>query len=446
MADLTEQQLLSQDPEVLGLQRQRQLANLLTGQAFNQPQGQMISGHYVAPSGLQQALPMINAAIGGMTNANLDTKQTEMAAALRQRKGEALSKFQELMSNPETRSQAMSYAVQQPDLQALATELMKPRDVAEGGKVVIPGFGSEGIEIAKGNPKYRAPLHFDVGNAIEVRDPNDPTKVLQRIPKGIPPESAVRLADEGIGGYGGGAVKPVSQPTINPGSPVLQKPGVSLIPNAPAYAQNALTMKPVAGENQANPFEEFNKSIVPPAGLPPKDQRKWNAEANSPLTGEAAKQVTGAINTIGAIDNYKNLVSKAARTGIVSPEQRAELEAARNTMNLLGKEAYNLGVLNGPDLSIMNSLSVDFNNPKSLLLSKETLDSLIEKQRNVMGTTVQNVYGTQQKKIPSFVIDKLKPTKTEITSAQAKKIEKPSMIDETTWGFMTSQEKSLFKR
>ena len=75
MADptnLTENQFLATDPEVLGLQRQRQLANLLTGQAFNQPQGQMISGHYVAPSALQQALPMINAAIGGLTNANLD--------------------------------------------------------------------------------------------------------------------------------------------------------------------------------------------------------------------------------------------------------------------------------------------------------------------------------------------------------------------------------------
>ena len=33
MADITDQQFLSQDPEILGLQRQRQLANLLTGQA-----------------------------------------------------------------------------------------------------------------------------------------------------------------------------------------------------------------------------------------------------------------------------------------------------------------------------------------------------------------------------------------------------------------------------
>jgi hypothetical protein len=93
----------------------------------------------------------------------------------------------------------------------------------------------------------------------------------------------------------------------------------------------------------------------------------------------------------------------------------------------------------------MNSLTVDFNNPKSLLLSKDTLDKLIEKQRSVMGSTIQNVYGTQQKRIPDYVIKKLAPVQpATVTEAQASKIERPSMIDETTWSFMTSQEKSLF--
>jgi hypothetical protein len=84
MADTTQLDILGTDPEVLGLQRQRQLANLLTGQAFNQPQGQVISGHYVKPSALQSALPMINAGIGALTNANLDTKQQAMAERLRE--------------------------------------------------------------------------------------------------------------------------------------------------------------------------------------------------------------------------------------------------------------------------------------------------------------------------------------------------------------------------
>jgi hypothetical protein len=152
--NLTEQQILGQDPEVQGLQRQRQLANLLTGQAFNQPQGQMISGHYVRPSALQQALPMINAGIGALTNANLDTKQTELAAALRGQKAEALNKFQTLMANPETRSQAMQFAAGNQYLQPLVTDLMKPQNLAEGARLVMPNLGGGApIDLAVGGEK-----------------------------------------------------------------------------------------------------------------------------------------------------------------------------------------------------------------------------------------------------------------------------------------------------
>ena len=184
MADITDQQFLSQDPEVLGLQRQRQLANLLTGQAFNQPQGQMISGHYVKPSALQQALPMINAAIGGLTNANLDTKQTELAAALRGQKAEAYTKFQDLMSKPETRGEAIKFAAGNQYLQPLAQELMKGMKLGEGEKFVMPNLsGGAPVELASGGNKYHAPIQIDTGTAIEIRDPLEPTKVLQRLPK-----------------------------------------------------------------------------------------------------------------------------------------------------------------------------------------------------------------------------------------------------------------------
>jgi hypothetical protein len=126
MADLTEQQLLSTDPEVLGLQRQRALANLLTGQAFNAPQGQMISGHYVKPSALQQALPMINAAIGGLTNANLDTKQTELAAALRTQ-GDAAAKYviDTYKQDPQLALAKASQYQQFPQVKALLPQLSK---------------------------------------------------------------------------------------------------------------------------------------------------------------------------------------------------------------------------------------------------------------------------------------------------------------------------------
>ena len=183
MADLTEQQLMMQDPEVLGLQRQRQLANLLTGQAFNAPQGQMISGRYVKPSGLQQALPMINAAIGGLTNANLDTKEQALATALRGKQMEVAQQYATAKTPQERMAAAMSpYAPQM--IKTAFAERMKPQKLGEGETIVSEDFGTgQFAPMVQGNPKYHAPLQIDTGTHIEIRDPKDPTKVIARMPK-----------------------------------------------------------------------------------------------------------------------------------------------------------------------------------------------------------------------------------------------------------------------
>lgn len=143
MADLTEQQLLSTDPDVLGLQRQRKLAELLTGQAFNAPQGQMISGRYVKPSNLQQALPMISAAIGGATNANLDTKQQELATALRGKQQQAVQQYM-AAKTPQEQFMAGTSQYAPAQLQSASYEMLKPQVLAADSTIVKPSFGAEG--------------------------------------------------------------------------------------------------------------------------------------------------------------------------------------------------------------------------------------------------------------------------------------------------------------
>jgi hypothetical protein len=154
MADptnITDQQFLSQDPEVLGLQRQRQLANLLTGQAFNQPQGQVISGHYVKPSALQQALPMINAAIGGMTNANLDTKQQELAAALRQKQSAQFEQYGQLEQKDKAAALRFALGSDNPTLRDIAKEELKGVKLEKGAIFNRPSLGGTPVTM-QGNP------------------------------------------------------------------------------------------------------------------------------------------------------------------------------------------------------------------------------------------------------------------------------------------------------
>ena len=159
MADLTEQQLLSQDPEVLGLQRQRALANLLTGQAFNAPQGQVISGHYVKPSALQSALPMINAAIGGLTNANLDEKQMALAEALRGRSASEINEYAKLAkTNPDAAAEFARNA-KTPELRAIGLKSLTPEEYTlsagqtrfKGGQAVNTAAPEPKLHVVKGN-------------------------------------------------------------------------------------------------------------------------------------------------------------------------------------------------------------------------------------------------------------------------------------------------------
>jgi hypothetical protein len=154
MALTPEQEALDYNPELQGLSRERKLAELLMAKGMQQPQGQMISGYYVAPSWSQQLNPMANVLAGEAISGRADTKQTELAAALRTQKGEALSQFQKLMSNPETRTQAMQFASKNQFLQPLVADMMKPQNLAEGAKLVMPNIGGgEPINLAVGGEK-----------------------------------------------------------------------------------------------------------------------------------------------------------------------------------------------------------------------------------------------------------------------------------------------------
>lgn len=62
------------------IDRQRKIADLLQQQSFDQPQGQLISGHYVAPSIFQNLSRLAQGLIGKDQQSNLDKKQTALVS------------------------------------------------------------------------------------------------------------------------------------------------------------------------------------------------------------------------------------------------------------------------------------------------------------------------------------------------------------------------------
>lgn len=127
MALTPEQQALDFNPELQDVSRQRKLADLLMSQGMQgQPQGQMISGYYVAPSWSQQLNPMANILAGQALGEKADVQQTKLAEALRIR-GDIAAKdvMETYKQDPQAALAKASQYQQFPQVKALLPQLSK---------------------------------------------------------------------------------------------------------------------------------------------------------------------------------------------------------------------------------------------------------------------------------------------------------------------------------
>jgi len=206
------------------LNRQQQMAQLLMQQGQQMPQGQMISGRYVAPSFTQNLANLANTYVGAKLAERGDKQALEIAKQLRQRYGDELKEFRNLMqgreelapeqAGPTQTGQAIPREMVRgaPNVQGaydFAATAYNPALQAAGLRKLTEGPIKVGVEdtlidpvtmkpVFTGAGKPRAPIQIDTGTAIELRDPRDPTIVLQRIPKSqMPTAGQIYESSEG---------------------------------------------------------------------------------------------------------------------------------------------------------------------------------------------------------------------------------------------------------
>lgn len=91
--------------------------------------------------------------------------------------------------------------------------------------------------------------------------------------------------------------------------------------------------------------------------------------------GETAKgQITGIDSLSAAIDEYKKELQGWSNGALASPDKRAAMGTKYNNVMLQAKEAYRLGVLNGPDYAILTSVVTDPMSLKGAVTSNKALD------------------------------------------------------------------------
>jgi hypothetical protein len=169
-----------------------------------------------------------------------------------------------------------------------------------------------------------------------------------------------------------------------------------------------------------------------------------------PLPEGLNKQVTGAVNLTDAIADYQTKIASFGVRDFANPNKRAEMGNAYNNMMLQAKEAYNLGVLNGPDYDILQRVVKDPTNVTSLAFSNNALSKQADSLRTTASNIVKNAYLSQGREVPADVaakfVKKEEPKTEKQSVAQQLGLSKvPKGVDPKVWNVMTPEEKALFK-
>jgi len=226
------------------LNRQQQMANMLMQQS-GQPQGQMISGRYVAPSWAQQLVPLANIMASKYIGEKADTQAAQLAAAIRGNRNAAEQKILDKVlgtpdvatevAGPYTGNVPMPVAVKEgskPDLAGALREINSPTNYYGAGQdlkgMVLKQLMPEPTPEEKRFKAAVADGSWNVQkqgglNAFlnQMSEKDKASLAIDRARLGIAQQQLAYDTGMGIGGTSGGGVAPQPYATVAPGSPIL---------------------------------------------------------------------------------------------------------------------------------------------------------------------------------------------------------------------------------
>jgi hypothetical protein len=123
-----------------------------------QPQGQMISGRFVAPSWAAQLAPVANMFAGAYLGKKADEKAVDLAQQLRTQQKQDISKFNQLLKTDPNEAYQFASESNVPQLREAGFKKMMPQefDLSEGAKRYMTLPDGTVKEIASGGEKLHA--------------------------------------------------------------------------------------------------------------------------------------------------------------------------------------------------------------------------------------------------------------------------------------------------
>jgi len=151
--------------ELAGIERNRALATALMQGGQQQPQGQMISGRYIAPSLAQNLNPLLQTAVGLYGQKKADTAETQLANTIQSKQADLLRQYREA-TTPQEKFAIGTNSYAPAALQAATWERLKPQKLGEGETINEYDFSKGGyIPIAQGGEK-KTELIRDYNQAV----------------------------------------------------------------------------------------------------------------------------------------------------------------------------------------------------------------------------------------------------------------------------------------
>lgn len=150
--------------ELAGIERNRALASALMQSGSQQPQGQMISGRYVAPSFAQNLNPLLQTAVGLYGQTRADTQQSELAKTMQAKQAQLLRAFAEAKT-PAEKFAIGTNPYAHPLLQSATYERLKPQKVGADESIVEYDLGGAGYSPVFTGPS-KLPAGLDVAASL----------------------------------------------------------------------------------------------------------------------------------------------------------------------------------------------------------------------------------------------------------------------------------------
>ena len=432
MADFNVSQAGNLSPEDFAAQqqinRQQRFADMLMQQG-QQPQGQMVSGRYVAPSFAQMLQPVASMLAGAYVGKQADTKGAELAQRLRTQEMSDLENYQKTYHG----TPATEGGIQGPqgmttqttaDMYGPNMELNAPyKQVApvaaqapnpqlanlSAASSYSPALRALGMKKLTEGPKWNEVTKYNekTGNTdTYVYDQNSPSpestmRYVSTSKPALSPHEVITLNDSGIGTgrFGGGGSMPVqnnpvvggNMPAVNPAVNPAQRPVTGGVVK-PVSATNA----PADALVTTYGYDPFKPPQMPamPSGSA---ARAWKSDIYKPLDGTPANTVTGATTYVDALGKYNDYINGLNAKDLANPQVRTKLTSLYSQVKLTGKEANNLGVLNGGDERILEAVVPNYSD---ILVTKGTVKKILDEQKEFGSSKIVATYRTAQKPVP----------------------------------------------